>query len=131
MDAHAIDHANLHIPSDGIETALEFYRDALGFHIERLDQFHAGETPFFAVRVTPKSAIHLWPDPDFEPPSGEGYDHLAIHLAESLGAIRETVQTAEITIEDERSVLGAAGEATSIYVRDPFGYLLELKADHA
>lgn len=130
MDVHAIDHANLHIPADGVDDALAFYRDDLGFEIDRLDQFQAGETPFFAVRLTPHSVIHLWPDPAFEAPSGEGYDHLAIHLAESLEEIRETVENAAITIEDERTVLGAAGEATSIYVRDPFGYLLELKADH-
>lgn len=130
MDAVAIDHINLRIPSDGLPQALEFYRDGLGFEIERRDEFEAGETPFIAVRLTDTSVIHLWPDPDFESPDGSNYDHISIHLDESGESIRETVEDTPVPIEDDRTVAGAVGQERAIYVRDPSGYLVELKAAH-
>lgn len=130
MDPRAIDHVNLKIPADGRDRALAFYRDTLGFDAERLDQFAAGDTPFFAIRLHDRSVLHLWPDPAFEPPTGRNFDHVSIHLVETAESIRSTLHSADVPIEDDREVLGAAGEATAVYVRDPFGYLLELKARH-
>jgi catechol 2,3-dioxygenase-like lactoylglutathione lyase family enzyme len=130
MDAVAIDHLNVRIPTDGIDRALAFYRDGLGFDVERLDAFEAGERPFFAVRLAPESVLHLWPDEDFEEPTGRNFDHVAIHLDATGEEIRETVAAADVPIVDDRTVAGAQGEARSVYVRDPFGYLLELKSRH-
>jgi catechol 2,3-dioxygenase-like lactoylglutathione lyase family enzyme len=130
MDAVAIDHLNLQIPADGTERALEFYRDVLGFDIERLDAFEAGERPFFAVRLTPASVLHLWPDEAFEEPAGQNFDHVAIHLDATGDEIRELVENADVSVVDDRTVAGAQGDARSVYVRDPFGYLLELKSRH-
>ena len=130
MDAVAIDHLNLQIPPDGTERALAFYRDVLGFEIERLEAFEAGERPFFAVRLTPESVLHLWPDEAFEKPAGQNFDHVAIHLDATGDEIRELVENADVSVVDDRPVAGAQGEARSVYVRDPFGYLLELKRRH-
>ena len=130
MDAVAIDHVNLRIPPDGIHQAIDWYVERLGFEVERVAEFEAGEKPFIAVRLTDTTVIHLWPDPDFEPSSGLNFDHVSIHLDESVESIRETVEKAGISVEDDRTVAGAQGDARAIYVRDPFGYLVELKARH-
>lgn len=130
MDPVAIDHLNLKIPPDGHDRALAFYRDTLGFDADRLDGFATDELPFFAIRLTDRSVIHFWPDLDFEPPSGQNYNHLSIHLDEPIESIKETLDTAGVSPEDERKVLGATGTARAVYVRDPFGYLVELKARH-
>lgn len=130
MDAVAIDHLNLKIPADGRDDALAFYRDGLGFDVERLAAFEAGDRPFFAIRLTPDSVLHLWADEDFEVGTGRSFDHVAIHLDASGETIRDQVEDAEIRVLEDRSVDGARGEARSIYVRDPFGYLLELKSRH-
>ncbi|MFW6458358.1 MAG: VOC family protein [Halodesulfurarchaeum sp.] len=128
MDALAIDHANLRIPPDSIDEALDFYVGKLGFEAEGLSAFEQGELPFVAIRLTDRSTIHLWPETDFEPPGERNFDHLAIHLEDSEQTIRETLSGANIV--DQREVLGASGWAQSFYVRDPFGYLLELKSKH-
>ena len=130
MEPRAIDHINLKIPPDSRDRALAFYRDTLGFDADRLERFTAGEIPFFAIRLTDRSVIHFWPDPDFEPPTGENYDHVSIHLDASIESIRDQLDEADVPLEDDREVLGAAGTARAVYVRDPFGYLVELKARH-
>jgi catechol 2,3-dioxygenase-like lactoylglutathione lyase family enzyme len=130
MDPVAIDHLNLRIPTDSRSEAIAFYGDTLGFDIERLDQYEAGETPFFAVRLTADSVLHLWPDEDFEHPQGVNYDHVSLHLDQSAAAIRERIEAEGVEIVDEREVLGANGDGRAIYVRDPFGYLVELKGRH-
>jgi lactoylglutathione lyase len=123
MDATAIDHVNLRVPEDGIEAAREFYGDALGFEIEEYD-----DKPFFDVRLGPGAVFHLWPDADFRPPTGDGYDHVAVRVDADVDAITRTLDDAGVAIDREGTPLGATGTAPAVYVTDPFGYQVELKA---
>ncbi|OYR58101.1 VOC family protein [Halorubrum halodurans] len=128
MKARHIDHVNLRIPEDGVETAREFYGDELGFGIEDA-LFEAGEKPFLDVRLSATGVIHLWPTAEFEPPTATNYDHVCVVVEESLDAIEAELDAAGIEIDRTlESPLGATGEAAAVYVRDPFGYRIELKA---
>ena len=129
MDATAIDHVNLRIPADGVTDALDFYRDALGFEIEGLDRYRADEKPFFDVRLSATAVIHLWPTDEFERPTETNYDHVAVVVEESVDEIEAELAEAGVAVEKTLdSPLGATGEAGGVYVRDPFGYRVELKA---
>jgi catechol 2,3-dioxygenase-like lactoylglutathione lyase family enzyme len=128
MQARHIDHVNLRIPADGVDDAREFYGEQLGFEIED-DQYAAGEKPFFDVRLTPEAVVHLWPTEEFEPPAATNYDHVAVLVEESIGEIEAELDAAGVEIEQTLDdPLGATGEAPAVYVRDPFGYRVELKA---
>ena len=129
MDATAIDHVNLRIPEDGVTDALDFYRDALGFEIEGVERYRADEKPFFDVRLTPAHVVHLWPTPEFDEPTATNYDHLAVLVDAEIEQIHDELADAGVAVESELdSPLGATGEAPAVYVRDPFGYRVELKA---
>ena len=127
MDAQRIDHIHLRIPEDEIEHAIEFYRDHLGFPLEGFQEYQAGETPIFQFRLTPDSIIHIRPTDDFVHPERENFDHFAIILNEDIEDVKQELEDAGVIIEREGTPTGATGEAPAIYVRDPFGYLLELK----
>lgn len=128
MNVTAIDHVNLRIPDDGVTDALNFYRDGLGFEIEGLDRYEAGEKPFFDLRLTPAHVIHLWPTPEFDPPEATNYDHVALCVDAEIETITDDLADAGIEVEQELdSPLGATGEAPAVYLRDPFGYRVELK----
>lgn len=129
MDATAIDHVNLKIPADGKADALAFYCDGLGFAADRLDAFESGEKPFFSIRLTAGSVLHLWPDAAFEPPTGANFDHVAIRLDATVGEIEQTLAAADIEVDRSFEPLGATGTGPAVYVEDPFGYRLELKAE--
>lgn len=128
MDATAIDHVNLRIPDDGVEEAIEFYRDALGFDIENRDLYESGDKPFFSVRLAPDSVVHLRPDAEFEPPTGRAFDHVAIGIDHDVEEIESTLSAAGVDVDRRLEPLGATGVASAVYVTDPFGYTLELKA---
>ncbi|MFB6170330.1 MAG: VOC family protein [Haloarculaceae archaeon] len=128
MDAATIDHVNLKIPADGVDDALAFYRDGLGFEADRLDAYESGEKPFFAIRLTDENVLHLWPDDSFDPPTGTNFDHVAVRLDESIADVKATLDAAGIDVDREFEPLGATGTAPAVYVEDPFGYRLELKA---
>jgi catechol 2,3-dioxygenase-like lactoylglutathione lyase family enzyme len=128
MDVAAIDHVNLTIPADGVERAVEFYGSTLGFDVENRDLYEADEKPFVPVRLAPDAVIHLAPDEAFEPPSGSGFDHVALVLEASITEIRLWLDAAGVEIERSLEPLGATGTAPAVYVRDPFGYVIELKA---
>ncbi|PSQ04583.1 lactoylglutathione lyase [Halobacteriales archaeon QS_6_71_20] len=128
MDVRTIDHVNLRIPADGLADAREFYADGLGFELEGVDRFEAGEKPFFDVRLAPEHVIHLWPTDEFDPPTATNYDHIALVVEADVETT--TAALADAGIEVEKTLdgpLGATGEAGAVYVRDPFGYRVELK----
>jgi catechol 2,3-dioxygenase-like lactoylglutathione lyase family enzyme len=127
MIGQHLDHVNLRIPTDGVDTARTFYGERLGFDIEDA-LYEADEKPFVDVRLSKTAVIHLWPTDEFEPPTGTNYNHLCVVVEDSIEAITDQLADADVDIEKElESPLGATGEAPAVYVTDPFGYRVELK----
>jgi catechol 2,3-dioxygenase-like lactoylglutathione lyase family enzyme len=128
MDVRTIDHVNLRIPVDGRNAALSYYVDSLGFESEGLERYESGDKPFFSIRLTPAHILHLWPSEEYNPTTGENFDHTALVVEEDIESVKATLDEAGIEIERELdSPFGATGKAPAVYIRDPFGYRLELK----
>jgi catechol 2,3-dioxygenase-like lactoylglutathione lyase family enzyme len=127
MNITDADHTNWRVKDVG--RSLGFYRDVLGLEPFGLDEYERGEHPLVSLRVTPEFILHLRPDPTFEPGSTGGYDHLALVVEDtSLEALAEQLEAAGVEIESTSSnVIGARGAGQALYVRDPDGYLIELK----
>lgn len=129
MEISHIDHVNLHVPADALEQAREFYVEQLGQELVNVDAYESGEKPFFTVHLAPEHALHLWPIEDFDPPGEPNFNHVALVLDATIGEIEESLEEAGVPVEQEgEGLTGAIGEGASAYVRDPFGYQLELKA---
>lgn len=128
MQARSIDHVNIRIPESGVEDALSFYRDALGFEPENLDAYREGERTLFSFRLADDCVLHVRPVESIEPPEKQNYDHFAIVVDESIDEVRTQLEEHGIDIERESTPLGATGRKPAVYVRDPFGYHLELKS---
>ena len=127
MNARHLDHLTLRIPDDGEDAARAFYGETLGFPIEDAS-YRAGETPFFDVRLSPTAVVHLRPTTAFDSPSDASYDHLCVVVEESLEAIERELERADADVERTLDApVGATGRAGAVYVRDPFGYRVELK----
>ena len=129
MDATEIDHVKLRIPADGVGAALDFYRDALGFGIDGMELYEAGEKPFFSVRLAAGAVIHIEPDEGFESPTRTAYDHVAVRIDDTIDGIEQELSAAGVEVDRRLDPLGATGVAPAVYVTDPFGYRVELKAE--
>ena len=121
------DHTNWRVKD--VERSLGFYRDVLGLEPFGLDEYERGEHPLVSLRVTPGFILHLRPDPTFEAASTGGYDHLALVVeGTNLDVLTEHLTDAGVDIERRsENVVGARGAGKALYVRDPDGYLIELK----
>ena len=121
------DHTNWRVKD--VERSLAFYRDVLGLEPFGLEEYERGEHPLVSLRVTPEFILHLRPDPTFEAVSTRGYDHLALVVeGTDLNALAEHLMDAGVEIEHtSENVIGARGPGEALYVRDPDGYLIELK----
>jgi catechol 2,3-dioxygenase-like lactoylglutathione lyase family enzyme len=121
------DHTNWRVRDVG--RSLGFYRDVLGLEPFGLEEYERGEHPLVSLRVTPTFILHLRPDPTFEAVSTGGYDHLALVVeGTDLDALAERLTDAGVEIErTSENVVGARGSGEALYVRDPDGYLIELK----
>lgn len=127
MRVNTIDHVNLLIPKGGVDDALGFYGDTLGFETENLDAYERGERSIFSFRLTPTSVIHIRPDESFKRPDQANFDHYALVVEDSLDEVQETLRNSGVEIIREGNPLGATGRNSAVYVEDPFGYLIELK----
>lgn len=122
-----IDHVNIRIPEGDVERAVAFYDGLLGFEPLKLDAYRAGERTSFFFRVGETSVLTIRPVETFEPPSGENLDHFCIVLEETVEELKPRLEERGVEIVREGTPFGATGRAPSVYVRDPFGYLVELK----
>src|SRR5215203_5646860 len=121
------DHTNWRVRD--VERSLRFYRDVLGLEPFGLEEHRRGERSLVSLRVTPGFILHLRPDPTFEPVPTGGYDHLALVVeGTNPDALAEHLTEAGVEIEHtSENVVGARGLGEALYVRDPDGYLIELK----
>lgn len=125
MKYGGIDHVNIKIPEDNLEECLEFYRDKLGFKPEKLDLYREGERTSFAFRISEEAMLHIRSVDDFGSPEGDNFDHFCILVDGELEQLKDRID--EENIEREETPWGATGRAPAIYVRDPFGYVIEFK----
>jgi catechol 2,3-dioxygenase-like lactoylglutathione lyase family enzyme len=127
MKITGADHTNWRVKD--LQRSLRFYRDVLGLEPFGLEEYHREERPIVSLRVTPTFILHLSPDPSFEPGSTGGYDHLALVVEETdMEALAEYLRTSGVEVERRsEGVVGAQGEGGALDVRDPDGYLIELK----
>jgi glyoxylase I family protein len=119
-----IDHVVVRVADQA--RALAFYRDVLGLLVER-EQPEIGLIQLRAGR----SLIDLVPgDPAETPgPRRDNIDHFALEVRPfEEAALRAHLAAMHVTVEESGLRYGAGGEGPSLYVRDPDGNKVELKA---
>mgnify|MGYP000016120155 CR=1 FL=1 len=117
-----------------VDRSVAFYRDVLGLPIECLDEYRAGTRPFPSARVGAGTLIDLVPDPTYDPDAAQrvaGFLHLCLRIGDRLDAVLSALRTHGVELVEETPMvrLGATGYARALYVRDPDGYVVELKEE--
>ena len=112
-----------------LDRAIAFYGEVLGLPIEMLDEYRASTRPFVSARVGGQ-LIDLVPDPTYDGAMG-GLVHFCVRIAGGLDDVVPRVRAAGVEVIEEAPMvrLGATGYGSSIYVRDPDGYVVELKEE--
>jgi catechol 2,3-dioxygenase-like lactoylglutathione lyase family enzyme len=120
VDVVGFDHVVLRVAD--AERSLAFYCDQLGLAGERVDAWRQGMAPFPSVRIDATTIIDLLEAPR----TGENTDHLCLVVAEvDLAAV--AARGRFDVVEGPARRWGAQGMATSLYVRDPDGNVVELR----
>lgn len=113
-----LDHIVLVTPDP--ERLLDWYREVLGLAPERLEAWRRGEVPFASLRVSPTTIIDVLAGER----TGCNVEHLALVVQDAdLDALAATHGVAA-----PRSLFGARGQGTGIYLRDPDGNGVELRS---
>ncbi|MBO0732521.1 MAG: NUDIX domain-containing protein, partial [Acidimicrobiaceae bacterium] len=140
LEVRDMDHVVLWVAD--VERSLRFWCGQLGLEGVRLEAWRRGEVPFPSVRVSDGTIIDLLAagkrDSGRRAPSrrdseqtgagppGQGLDHLCLVVAATdLEAVARS--GAFTVVEGPVPRFGARGMGTSLYVRDPDGYLVELR----
>lgn len=123
-----IDHINLRIPEDGVDEAVEFYTQTLGFETWKLDDYREDDRTSFFFRLGENALINVRPKPGFTSPDRKNYDHFCILIDKDLDDLEKELRQNDYEILRKANPLGSQGRAPALYVEDPFGYVVELKS---
>jgi glyoxylase I family protein len=125
---NGIDHVVLRVTD--LERTLNFYRTVLGLTVERifeqigLYQIRCGANLIDIVQLKPGEAL--------AEPAQRGIEHLCLSIEADLDEVQSGLQALGVGIVmGPMEVYGAKGFGTSIYIRDPDDYDIELKVGYA
>lgn len=113
----ALDHIVL-VSADP-ERLIAWYGEVLGLEPLRLEQWRRGEVPFASLRVSADTII----DVQHGVRDGTNMGHMALVVDGDLAAL-----AAEHDVDPPRTLFGARGQGEGIYLRDPDGNGVELRA---
>ena len=123
-----IDHVVFRVTD--IQRTVGFYQDVLGLRVERiferigLHQVRCGDNLIDLVAIKPGETL--------PPPAARGIEHLCLSVEADLDELIQHVeQKGHPVFMGPMEVYGARGFGTSIYIRDPDGYEIELKVQYA
>lgn len=114
-----------------VDRSIEFYEGILGLAAERLAEFRAGQVPFPSVRINAGTIIDLLPVSRAKsmPSQLRNQDHFCLVIQpmdmHKLKVVLEESGVEVVTGPATR--WGARGNATSIYIKDPDGNIIELR----
>lgn len=124
VEVIAMDHIVLRV-SD-VERSLNWYTEMLGLAPVRADEWRRGECPFPSVRISADTIIDLI-DGDVDH-DARNLDHFCVVVsAESMDEVRRS-GAYDIVRDPDFALFGARGMADGLYIRDPDGNEIELRA---
>jgi catechol 2,3-dioxygenase-like lactoylglutathione lyase family enzyme len=106
---------------EDVERTMAWYTDVLGLPSERLQEWRDQKVFFPSLRISRTALIDVIPGRR----EGANVDHFCLVVDDDVAALAASGRFDVVDGPDTR--WGAQGDATSLYVRDPDGNVVELR----
>jgi len=107
-----------------VERTLAWYTDVLGVPGERVEEWRRGEVFFPSLRLSPTALIDVIPG-ERDGVGRGNVDHFCLVIDDDPAEVAASGRFD--VVEGPVQRWGARGDATSVYVRDPDGNVVELR----
>ncbi len=126
LQVQALDHIVLAVAD--VSRSLEWYCERLGLAPVRVEAWRAGEVPFPSVRISADTIVDLIARDSDAAAGARNLDHFCLVVgAEDLERVRASDEF-EIVRDPDFALFGARGMADGLYILDPDGNEIELRA---
>jgi catechol 2,3-dioxygenase-like lactoylglutathione lyase family enzyme len=115
-----LDHVVLNVAD--VHRSIAWYRDELELEVLRLDEWERGEVFFPSLRIDEGTIVDVL----LNERSGQNVDHICLVVTDDVDALAASGRFDVVDGPDVR--WGARGDARALYVRDPDGNVVELRA---
>lgn len=105
-----------------VERTMAWYTDVLGLPSERLQEWRDQKVFFPSLRISPTALIDVLPG---RTDDAKNVDHFCLVVNDDVAELAASGRFDVVDGPDTR--WGAQGDATSLYVRDPDGNVVELR----
>jgi catechol 2,3-dioxygenase-like lactoylglutathione lyase family enzyme len=122
VQVSGLDHIVLNVAD--VETSAGWYRDKLGLELIRMDEWRRGEVLFPSLRIDATTLIDLFPAER----TGENLNHFAVVVDADLQAVIDSREFDLAGPDHPSDLFGARGQGLGVYVKDPDGNTVELRA---
>lgn len=125
---NGIDHVVLRVAD--LDRTLHFYKSVLGLRVERIFE----KIGLYQLRCGANliDIMPLKPGERLAEPADRGIEHLCLSIEADLDDVQAGLKALGIPISlGPMEVYGARGFGTSVYIKDPDGYDIELKVGYA
>lgn len=123
-----MDHFVLNVKN--MDVMLAFYKDILGLHPERVEEFRAGKIPFPSMRINSDTIIDLFPQKIKKTDQKSNrLNHFCLSFAKNeWEEVCQRIKSHGIAIiEGPIDRWGAHGDGVSIYILDPENNKIEIR----
>ena len=109
-----------------VEQTLGWWQRELGLEPRRLDDWRSGVAPFPSLMINARTIIDFLPGER----SGENVAHVALTVDVDADSLEELAAERgwDVVAPLNRRLYGARGIGAGLYIRDPEGNILELRA---
>jgi len=129
LNFNGIDHINMNVKN--LNESINFYKRLFGFEVKERGEFSFKKSPYAIIGKSGKAMLCLYEKEDFKENDKSNFSHIGFNI-KFFDRILEKLKELKVEVlKYSESGIIEYPNSSSIYIKDPSGYEIELSSSYA